>query len=130
MKVTKIRQYCCIYLLIVLVIVPAVACGRTPNEVTEINIPHTIEEERELQKSVDNGHQPWRLNPVDVAHQSVITNADKTVKYDKCSLITQKDEEAIVQCGSAKKNFKVHLKRFFGKKSIWTATQIEIIKNE
>ena len=84
-----------------------------------------MEKERELQKSVDEGHQPWRLNPADVAYESIVATIDKNIKYEKCSLITQSDDEAIVQCAGIQNNYKVYLKRFFGKKSIWTAMKIQ-----
>ena len=97
--------------------------------VKEIVIPYTLEKQRELQKNVDSGHQLWRLSLVDVAHETVISYADKKVKYEECTLISLKAEEALVLCNKNNLNYyKVHLKRFFGKNSIWTATKIQIIK--
>jgi hypothetical protein len=97
--------------------------------INEIAITYTLEKQRELQKNVDSGQQLWRLSLVDVAHETVISYADKKVKYEECTLISLKAEEALVLCNKNNLNYyKVHLKRFFGKSSIWTATKIQIIK--
>jgi hypothetical protein len=96
----------------------------------EILIPDTLEKQRELQKSVDSGHQPWKLSLVDVAHEAVSSYANKKVKYEECTLISLKAEEALVLCNKNNLNFyKVNLKKSLGKNSIWTATKIQIIKN-
>ena len=95
----------------------------------EILIPFTLDKERKLQKEAGEGHQPWRLNPIDMARSAVISYANKNIKSKKCFLITQKNNEAIAQCNNLNVNYRVYLKKYFGKSSIWTATKIQIIKN-
>jgi hypothetical protein len=99
------------------------------NITVEILIPVILEKERKLQKEADEGHQLWRLNPIDVSHATVLLCANKNVESKKCFLMTQNNDEAIVQCDSLIVNYRVYLKKYFGKRSIWTATKIQIIKN-
>ena len=85
-----------------------------------------MEQELKLQKGVDDGHQPWRLNPAEVANLAVKNYASSSVLfYESCIILTSNDLDSIVQCG----NYKVHLTRFFGAKGIWTAVTIEITDN-
>ena len=95
----------------------------------EIIIPFTLDKELKLQKEAGEGHQPWRLNPIDVARAAVISYANKNIESNKCFMMTQKNDEATAQCNSLNVNYRVYLKKFFGKNSIWTATKIQIIKN-
>ncbi len=92
-----------------------------------IKLKVNIEEEKELQQAVDNGHQPWRLDPVDVAHVTLM-GVDKNIVYENCTLISETGNESIVKCIGAK-TYVVYLKRIVRTKNgIWTATQIEILR--
>jgi hypothetical protein len=81
--------------------------------------------EKQLQTEVDKGHQPWRLEPVNVAYAAV-ASIDNNVKHKKCQLATETDYEAFVSC----KNVKIYLVRLKKltriKNGIWTATDIQI----
>jgi hypothetical protein len=93
------------------------------NEV--INLTVDLEKERELQREVDRGHQPWRLEPIDVAHSTLITTVDKDVAYENCILVTEKGSESVVKCEGTR-TYIVYLKRIVRENGIWTALQIEI----
>src|SRR5271169_2540282 len=49
-----------------------------------------LDKEKQLQTEVDKGHQPWRLEPVDVAYAAV-ASIDNNVKHKKCQLVTETD---------------------------------------
>ncbi len=97
------------------------------NEVhsSKIVISVDLNKEKELQAEVDNGHQPWRLEPIDVAHAALVAGTAKDVKYSDCRLKSQIDSEAIVLCKN-KKIYSVRLKRLIRNNGIWTATEIII----
>jgi hypothetical protein len=84
--------------------------------------------ERKLQADVDKGHQPWRLEPIDVAHAALTMEANKNIKYENCKLISQTDSDAVVECTEMNQLYIAHLKRLVRNKGIWTATEIEIMK--
>ena len=92
-----------------------------------IQLSVSLEEEKKLQAQVDNGHQPWRLEPIDVAHATLLSLVDKNIDYKKCALITQAESGAMVRCEGTK-TYLVHLKRMVRREGIWTATEIEITK--
>ena len=92
-----------------------------------IKLKVNIEEEKELQQAVDNGHQPWRLEPIDVAHVALM-EIDKNIRYENCTLVSEKDREAVVNCRGTR-TYIVYLKQIVREKNgIWTATQIEILR--
>lgn len=90
----------------------------------EINISYNVEQERQLQKEVDKGHQPWRLNPAEVAHIAILVYASDSMSSENCVVSITNNLENTVHCN----NYKVYLKKLFGERGIWTATKIEIIK--
>ena len=92
-----------------------------------IQLSVSLEEEKKLQAQVDNGHQPWRLEPIDVAHATLLSIVDKNIGYKSCGLITETGAEATVKCEGTK-TYLVHLKRMVHREGIWTATEIEITK--
>ncbi|MBI5844771.1 MAG: hypothetical protein HZB23_08915 [Deltaproteobacteria bacterium] len=98
-------------------------CGPEKHHVVKMTV--NIENERQLQKAVNDGHQPWRLAPADVAHAAVLSVNDKA-SYDNCHLIRQTDKEAWVKCTSQKEDYLVYLKRLVEPKGIWTAVSMEI----
>ena len=90
-----------------------------------IKLKVNVEEEKELQQAVDNGHQPWRLDPISVAPVALM-EIDKNIVDENCTLVSETDSEAVVNCKGAR-TYLVYLKRIVRKKNgIWTAIQIEI----
>lgn len=89
-----------------------------------IDLKVDLDEQKKLQTEVDNGHQPWRLEPVDVAFAALVT-IDKNIDYSNCQLNTAKNIEAEVICKGTKK-YRVYLRRMVKPNGIWTATVIEL----
>lgn len=87
----------------------------------EIKIPYNVEQERQLQKEVNKGHQPWRLNPTEVAHVAILVYASDSIPSENCVVFITNNLENTVQCN----NYKVYLKKLFGEKGMWTAVTIE-----
>lgn len=100
----------------------------TMTESERIKLNVDLDAERKLQAEVDKGHQPWRLEPLDVAHAALITEANKNIKYENCKLISQTDSDAVVECAEMMQLYRAHLKRLIRNNRIWTATEIEILK--
>jgi hypothetical protein len=94
----------------------------------KIELKIDLTDEKKLQTEVDNGHQPWRLEPIDVAYVA-LSNIDKNVIYEDCHLIYEKDIEAKVKCKNSK-NYLVYLKKLIRPDGIWTAISIEVIITE
>jgi hypothetical protein len=92
------------------------------NKVIELKV--SLDKERELQAEVDNGHQPWRLNPIDVAVATLL-KIDKTIDIENCTLISSTEEDSKVKCDGTKSYF-VNLKRLTKPFGIWTAVSIAI----
>ncbi len=86
-----------------------------------------LKKEKELQQEVDKGHQPWRLEPIDVAHVTLIATIDKNIAYENCTLTSETSSESIVKCKGVK-TYIVYLKRLVRENGIWTAVQIETAK--
>ncbi len=95
-------------------------------ETRMVTLNPSMEEERRLQKAVDDGWQPWRLNPIDVAHANMI-NQGVNVRIEDCSLVKKDDAHAVVHVQSKDgKDLNVHVARLVRPDGIWTATQVEI----
>jgi hypothetical protein len=82
-----------------------------------------LEEQKRLQSEVDNGHQPWRLEPLDVAF-AALTGIDKNIKYENCNLGSKTNSKAEVICKGTKR-YLINLKRMIRSDGIWTAISIE-----
>lgn len=82
--------------------------------------------EKFVQDEVDKGHQPWRLNAVDVAY-ATLAPIDKNVKYEDCKSVNETGDQSTVQCKSSQ-NYIVYLRKLVRPDGIWTATDIEITK--
>jgi len=82
-----------------------------------------LEEQKRLQSEVDNGHQPWRLEPLDVAF-AALTDIDKNIKYENCNLNSKTNSKAEVICKGTK-SYLINLKRMVRSDGIWTAISIE-----
>lgn len=96
----------------------------------QIKIPINIEIEKEAQKSVDEGHSPWKIDPVFVAQVFVSLQispegitGDYPIKDKELKIIQSSGVETIVEVNSNKTKIKkVYLKRLVKKDStgIWT----------
>ncbi len=100
---------------------------QTVHKTEKIALPVDIEKEKRLQAEVDNGHQPWRLEPVAVAHADLISTIKAKVPFEKCKLSSESANEAVVQC-SETKSYIIKLKRLVRPKGIWTATELQIVE--
>lgn len=89
-----------------------------------VKVDVDLEEQKRLQVEVDNGHQPWRLDPVNVAFASLI---DRNIKYENCNISSKSNSEAVVICKGTK-NYLINLKRMVRPDGIWTAVSIEEYK--
>jgi hypothetical protein len=94
----------------------------TDSQVIKLTVD--LKKEKKLQQEVDKGHQPWRLEPIDVAYATISTT-DKKVAYENCTLISETSNESVVRC-KGEKMYVVYLKRLVREHGIWTAVQIEI----
>lgn len=96
----------------------------------QIKIPINLEIEKEAQKSVEEGHSPWKLDPVFVAQVFVSLQVspegitgDYPIKDKELKIIQSSEKETIVEVNSNKTKIKkVYLKRLIKKDStgIWT----------
>ncbi|HKZ46123.1 MAG TPA: hypothetical protein VJ202_01925 [Thermodesulfobacteriota bacterium] len=95
--------------------------------VVKLNV--NMAEEQRLQKASDNGFQPWRNSPVDVA-QAALVNAGANVNMADCRLLSEKADEAVVSASNKKGSYKVICKRVVKDGGIWTATEVEVTEDE
>lgn len=101
---------------------------RTANSQVElIELPVDMNLERETQRAVENGHQPWRLFPEQVAC-AVLSNRFKDTRFDDCKLESEDKGRAIASARVGKIQYRVYLERLIKTDGIWTATKIEIQK--
>lgn len=77
-----------------------------------------------LQKAVDEGHQPWRLDAEFVA-AVYLKSLDPEIENEDCKLDYSTDMKAIVSC-DRKKRYVVYLERIARRDGIWTVTSVEI----
>jgi hypothetical protein len=91
-----------------------------------LKVDVNLEEQKRLQAEVDNGHQSWRLEPLDVAF-AALTDIDKSIKYKNCNLSSKTNSKAGVICKGTK-NYLINLKRMVRSGGIWTAMSIEEYK--
>lgn len=85
-----------------------------------------LKNEKFVQDEVDKGHQPWRLNAVDVAY-ATLASMDKKVRYEDCKSLKETGDQSAVQCKSSQ-NYIVHLRKLVRPDGIWTATEIEVTR--
>jgi hypothetical protein len=93
-----------------------------------IDLEINLDKEKKLQNEVDNGHQPWRLEPIDVAGAALI-EIDKSVDISNCVLISSMEQDAKVKC-KGKNTYFVNLKRLTKPFGIWTAMSITVAERE
>jgi hypothetical protein len=106
---------------------PSHLSTKSNREIIELKVD--LRKERELQEAVDEGHQPWRLEPISVAAAALAKNIGGTMKFESCRIKSEKDIEAEVECKS-NNNYVVTLKRLVRptRDGVWTAVKIEIEK--
>jgi hypothetical protein len=95
----------------------------TPKKAIKIKVD--TKSQQQLQKQVDNGHQPWGLGPIDVGVASIAIHGHEDVDAERCSLVVQKKTEATVAC-RGRSGFVVKLKRLVKPNGIWTAVEIQM----
>lgn len=96
----------------------------------QIKIPINLEIEKEAQKSVEEGHSSWKLDPVFVAQVFVSLQVspegitgDYPIKDKELKIILSSGVETIVEVNSNKTNIKkIYLKKLIKQDStgIWT----------
>jgi hypothetical protein len=93
------------------------------NKGSIIKMEIDMAKERDLQAAVSQGHQPWRLDPVDVAFSEAAN--DPKVTYESCSLVNQNPLDAEVKCTGTHIYF-IQLKRLLTPDGIWTVISIRV----
>ena len=96
----------------------------------KIIVPYDLEVEKNSQKSVDEGHSPWRLDPAFVAQVFVGLKispegivGEYPIKYEEIKIIKKTDSEAIAKINSSKSPVsRVYMKRLVRQdpSGIWT----------
>jgi len=104
-----------------------VSYGENGQKTKRITVPFELEKEKQLQSEVDKGHQPWRLEPLDVAHVALLANIHIEVPVERCALSSVANREAVVKCKDSK-NYTLRLKQLIRPKGIWTATEIQVVE--
>lgn len=101
-----------------------------------INVPYSIEIEENEQKSVDEGHSPWRLDPIYVAQVFASLKimpegieGKYPIKYKDLKIIKNEGDELIIEINEKKSIVKkVYVKRLIRQDptGIWTVVGYEI----
>lgn len=75
-----------------------------PIDKPKIEVPFDLKVEEETQKSVDEGHSPWRLDPIFVAQVFVSLKispqgieGDYPIKYEDLKLVYNSGSDAVVK---------------------------------
>jgi hypothetical protein len=102
-----------------------------------ITLQVDLDREKEMQLSVDKGHQPWRLEADGVAcseigqlHQDRKQQPDLDVRdcLDKRKLEQQGETRAVVTFTTADQEYRVFVERLVKPNGIWTPTKVEILR--
>ena len=98
--------------------------------VPKVEVPANLKIEENSQKSVDQGHSPWRLDPVFVAQVFISLKispegiqGDYPIKYEELKVLKKNKKEAVVEVTASKTPIKrVYLKRLIRQNDtgIWT----------
>lgn len=74
----------------------------------KVTVPYDLKTEEAAQKSVDEGHSPWRLDPLFVAQVFVSLmispggiTGDYPIKYEDLKVIFNKDGKAVIKVNSS-----------------------------
>lgn len=95
---------------------------QSEKKVMKLNID--MEHQEKSQLSADQGFQPWRNNPVDVAEESIIGLGIGSTE-GRSAVLSENDSDAEVRVESNSGIYKVSLKRLVRPDGIWTSTEIE-----
>ncbi|MBI5892743.1 MAG: hypothetical protein HZB79_03665 [Deltaproteobacteria bacterium] len=121
-----------IYILIILLFVfsgctkneEAVAHTNNDKNIKAYKINISMDNEKRIQETFENGNQMWRKNAKDVAHAALI-NEGVNVKIEDCKILSENGKEAIISASDKKGNpYKVICKKLFKPDGIWTAVEI------
>lgn len=102
-----------------------------------ITLPVDIEREKETQLSVEEGHQPWRLEADWVAcseiahlHKDRKQKPDLDVRdcLDKRKVEQQGVTKAVIDFSVTDKKYRVYVERLVKTDGIWTPTKIEVTR--
>lgn len=98
--------------------------------VPKVEVPVNLKIEENSQKSVDEGHSPWRLDPIFVAQVFVSLKispegikGDYPIKYEELKILKENEKKAVVEVTASKAPIKrVYLKRLIRQDDtgIWT----------
>lgn len=109
-------------------------CAKTP----EVSVPYDISVVENTQKSVDEGHSPWNLDPVFVAQVFASLQlspggitGDYPIDYEDLKVIKQTSADAIVKVNSDKSAIaRIYLKRLVrqDETGIWTVVGYDLRK--
>lgn len=96
----------------------------------EITVSYNIEDEKKVQKEVDEGKSSWRLDPFITAHFFINSHifskeitGDNAIKYENISLLFCDDSTAVLKINDQHTNIQmVYLKKLIKPDStgIWT----------
>lgn len=92
------------------------------NKVMKLNID--MDHQEKAQMSTDQGFQPWRNNPIDVAEESIISLGIGSSE-GKSVVLSENQSDAEVRVESNSGTYKVSLKKIVRPDGIWTSTRIE-----
>ena len=93
---------------------------------TEIVTPRIdIEKLKELQRSVDEGHQPWWLDPMMVACSEMAFPEDTRTCWSESSVEMPSRTQTVVTFHASSGHYIVYLERLVRPDGIWTAMRIE-----
>lgn len=104
----------------------------------EIKVPYDISAVENTQKSVDDGHSPWNLDPLFVAQvfaslqlspEGIV--GDYPIDYDDLKVIKQTNSDAMVKVNSDKSAIaRIYLKRLVRQDptGIWTVVGYDLKK--
>jgi uncharacterized protein DUF4431 len=84
-----------------------------------------IEDLKKLQESVDEGHQPWRFDPIMVACSEIAFPEATRTCWRESRVESPSSTEAVVTFTAESGYYVVYLQRLVRPDGIWTATRIE-----
>ncbi len=127
----------CALAAILILIIAIFPNDRKKKEETAVKVPYNIQVVKNEQKSVDEGHSPWKLDPVFVTQVFVSLQISPNgiegkypINTEDLKLIKMTKQDAVIQVSSKKTPINiVYLKRLVRKDStgIWTVIAYETL---
>lgn len=103
----------------------AVAHTNNDKNIKAYKINISMDNEKRIQETFENGNQMWRKNPKDVAHAALI-NEGVNVKIEDCKVLSENEKETVISANDKKgDSYKIICKRLFKPYGIWTAVEID-----